>query len=154
MRKIAFITAVLAALAVAAPASGALLAKSCGNSCATLTASGKGNLGVVGSGAEWGSFSSGVVWVRDRTGKDQPQELGERVGAEVEVDLAVDGWRAKTTKPTHVLANGKFWVKLQGTVHPGDTACSTAPATSRASARTRSKATRSSWPSANRALTF
>jgi hypothetical protein len=62
MRKIAFITALLAALAAAAPASGAfMLGKSCGNSCATLTAGGTGSLGVVGSGAEWGSIGSGIV---------------------------------------------------------------------------------------------
>ena len=113
MRKIAFISAVLVALAAAVPASGAMLAKSCGNSCATLTAAGKGSLGVVGSGAEWGSFSSGTVWVRDRTGKSNPRTWVNGSGLKWK-SLGDDGWKATTTKAITFLANGKFWVKLQG----------------------------------------
>jgi hypothetical protein len=113
MRRIAFITIVLAGLAAAAPASGALLAKSCGNSCSTLTASGKGSLGVVGSGAEWGSFLSGTIWVRDRTGTSNPRNWVHGSGLHW-TSLGDDGWKAKTSKSVIFSASGKFWVKLAG----------------------------------------
>ena len=114
MRKIAFITALLAALAAAAPASGALmLAKSCGNNCATLTASGTGSLGIVGSGAEWGSFLGGTIWVRDRTGKSNPRNWVHGSGLHWK-SIGDDGWKATTTKSLNFSASGKFWVKLQG----------------------------------------
>jgi hypothetical protein len=114
MRKIAFITALLAALAAAVPASGAvMLAKSCGNSCATLTAGGTGSLGVVGSGAEWGSVGSGIIWIRDRTGKSNAKNWVHGSGIHWK-SLGDDGWRATSSKSMTFSANSKFWVKLQG----------------------------------------
>ena len=152
MRKIAFITAVLAALAVAAPASGALLAKSCGNSCATLTASGKGSLGVVGSGAEWGSFSSGIVWVRDRTGKGNPRNWVHGSSLKWK-SLGDDGWKATTTKPLTFSATGKFWVKLEGTnIQMSGVVDGTGNI--KGSGTYALNGHKQSWPSANRALTF
>jgi hypothetical protein len=152
MRKIAFITAVLAALAVAAPASGALLAKSCGNSCATLTASGKGSLGVVGSGAEWGSFSSGIVWVRDRTGKGNPKNWVHGSSLKWK-SVGDDGWKATTTKPLTFSATGKFWVKLEGTnIQMSGVVAGTGNI--KGSGTYALNGHKQSWPSANRALTF
>jgi hypothetical protein len=114
MRKIAFITALLAALAAAVPASGAvMLAKSCGNSCATLTAGGTGSLGVVGSGAEWGSVGSGIIWIRDRTGKSNAKNWVHGSGIHWK-SLGRDGWKATSSKKMTFSANSKFWVKLHG----------------------------------------
>ena len=114
MRKFAFITALLAALAAAAPASGALmLSKSCGNNCAQFTASGSGALGVVGSGAEWGSISSGTIWVRDRTGKSNAKTWVHGSGIHW-TSLGDDGWKARSSNKMTFSATNKFWVKLQG----------------------------------------
>jgi hypothetical protein len=114
MRRIVFITALLAALAAAAPASGALLlAKSCGNNCAQFAASGTGALGVVGSGAEWGSISSGIIWVRDRTGKSNAKNWVHGSGIHWK-SLGSDGWKAMSSNKMTFSANNKFWVKLQG----------------------------------------
>jgi hypothetical protein len=114
MRKIAFITALLAALAAAAPASGALmLAKSCGNTCAQFTASGSGALGVIGSGAEWGSISRGIIWVRDRTGKSNAKNWVHGSGIHWK-SLGDDGWKATSTNKMTFSATNRFWVKLQG----------------------------------------
>ena len=44
-----------------------LVAHSCGSSCGSLDASGKGTLNVNGNGAEWGSISSGTVRVEDKS---------------------------------------------------------------------------------------
>jgi len=96
MRKIPLlITAVLAALAAAAPASGAvLLAKRCTTSCASFQANGKGWVSVVGSGAEYGSISSGTVWVRDRTGKQNPRYAGWVHGSGLTWKwIGDDGWK-------------------------------------------------------------
>ena len=114
MPKFAFVAAVLAALAASTPASGALLAKSCGNRCATLTASGTGSLGVVGSGAEWGSFRSGTVWVRDRTGKSNPRNWVHGTDLQWKT-IGEDGWKATTSKSVTFGASGKFWIKLVAT---------------------------------------
>ncbi|HEY7258542.1 MAG TPA: hypothetical protein VH459_05700 [Gaiellales bacterium] len=70
MGRIAVVVACLAAL-LAAPqvAFGApsLIAHSCGSSCGSLDATGKGTLNINGNGAEWGSISSGTVKVQDKS---------------------------------------------------------------------------------------
>jgi hypothetical protein len=60
---------VLAGLAMphAAFASPSLISHSCGSSCGSLDATGKGTLNVNGNGAEWGSISSGTVKVQDKS---------------------------------------------------------------------------------------
>ena len=113
MRRITIITAILAALCSAAPASGALLASSCGSSCSTLTADGRGDLSVVGSGAEWGSIGSGTVWVRDRTGNSNPRNWVH--GTNIHwTSVGDDGFKGTSTHSMTVSATGKFWVKLSG----------------------------------------
>jgi hypothetical protein len=166
MRKIAFITAVLAALAAAVPASGALLAKSCGKSCATLTASGKGSLGVVGSGAEWGNIQSGTIWVRDRTGKQNPRTYrgGSCMTAGCEgwvhgsgltwKSIGDDGWKV-TSKHRMIFSasTNTFWIKLQG---PGIAVSGVFDGTGNieGTGTYTLNGNKHSWPSANRALTF
>jgi hypothetical protein len=70
MGRIAVVVTCLAAL-LAAPqvAFGApsLIAHSCGSSCGSLDATGKGTLNINGNGAEWGSISSGTVKVQDKS---------------------------------------------------------------------------------------
>jgi hypothetical protein len=70
MGRIAVVVTCLAAL-LAAPqvAFGApsLIAHSCGSSCGSLDATGKGTLNINGKGAEWGSISSGTVKVQDKS---------------------------------------------------------------------------------------
>jgi len=117
MRKIATITALLTAVAVAtlaAPASGAvLLAKSCGSSCSTFSATGSGELGIVANGAEWGSARSGTVWVRDRSGKDSARSWVSGSGIHWKY-LGHDGWKGTSSHTIKLCASGKFWVKLRG----------------------------------------
>jgi hypothetical protein len=153
MRKIAVITALLAALAAAAPASGALmLAKSCGNSCATLTASGTGSLGIVGSGAEWGSFSGGTIWVRDRTGKSNPRNWVHGSGLHWK-SIGDDGWKATTTKSLTFSTSGKFWVKLQGSgIHMSSVLAGTGNI--KGSGKYSLNGHNRSWPSSSQALRF
>jgi hypothetical protein len=123
MRKIAILTTVvLAALAASAPASGAvLLAKRCTTSCTSFQANGKGWVSVVGSGAEYGSLSSGTVWVRDRTGQHNPRYDGWVHGSGLTWKwIGDDGWKVTSKHPMTVNGTGKFWVKLQG---PGIQVC-------------------------------
>jgi hypothetical protein len=117
MRKIAILTTVvLAALAASAPASGAvLLAKRCTASCTSFQANGKGWVSVVGSGAEYGSLSGGTVWVRDRTGHNNPRDDGWVHGSGLTwKSIGDDGWKVTSRHAMTVNATGKFWVKLQG----------------------------------------
>jgi hypothetical protein len=116
MRRLAFITALLAALVAAAPSSGAvLLAKNCGSRCTDFQANGSGSLSVVGNGAGWGSVSSGTIWVRDRTGKSNPRNWVHGSGITWKY-LGDDGWKASSTHTMTVNATGSsFWVKVQGT---------------------------------------
>jgi hypothetical protein len=70
MGRIAVVVAsVVVVLAVPQVAFGApsLIAHSCGSSCGSLDATGKGTLNVNGNGAEWGSVSSGTVKVQDKS---------------------------------------------------------------------------------------
>jgi hypothetical protein len=70
MGRIALVIACAAAmLAVPQVAFGAvsLVAHSCGSSCGSLDATGKGTLNINGNGAEWGSISSGTVKVEDKS---------------------------------------------------------------------------------------
>jgi hypothetical protein len=152
MRKIAFITVALAVLAAAAPASGALLAKSCGNSCATLTASGKGSLGVIGSGAEWGSVQSGTIWVRDRTGKSNAKNWVHGVALHWK-SLGSDGWKATSSKKMTFSANNKFWVKLEG---PGISMSGVFDGTGniKGSGKYTLNGNKRSWPNSSQALRF
>ena len=114
MRKIAFITALIAALAAAAPASGAtMLAKSCSNSCSSFSANGKGWVSIVANGAEWGTISSGTIWMRDRTGRSSPRNWVHGSGLHWKY-LGRDGWKVWSTKTMTVSASTKFWIKLQG----------------------------------------
>ena len=114
MRKIAFITALIAALAAAAPASGAtMLAKTCGSSCTTFSASGNGAVSIVGNGAEWGTMSSGTIWVRDRTGKSNAKNWVHGSGLHWKY-LGRDGWKVTSTKTMTISASTKYWIKLQG----------------------------------------
>jgi hypothetical protein len=114
MRRLIFITALLAALAAAAPASGAiLLAKNCGGSCATFQANGSGWVSVVGNGAEWGSMSSGTFWVRGRSGQSNVKGWVHGSGISWKY-LGDNGWRATSKHGMTVNATGKFWVKAQG----------------------------------------
>jgi hypothetical protein len=114
MRKIAFLTAILAALAAAAPAAGAvMLAKSCGSSCTTFSANGKGAVSIVGSGAEWGTISSGTIWVRDRTGRSNPRNWVHGSGLHWKY-LGGDGWKVTSSHSITLSASTKFWIKLQG----------------------------------------
>ncbi len=114
MRRLAFITSILAVLAAAAPASGAvMLAKNCGSTCSTFQAKGSGWVSVVGNGAEWGSLSKGTIWVRDRTGKGNPKRWVRGSGITWKY-LGRDGWRATSKHSMTINATGKFWVKLQG----------------------------------------
>jgi hypothetical protein len=114
MRKIALLTVLIAALAAAAPASGAtLLAKSCTSSCSTFTADGKGWVSIVGNGAEWGTISSGTIWMRDRTGRSNPRNWVHGSGLHWKY-LGRDGWKVSSTKTMTLSASTKFWIKLQG----------------------------------------
>jgi hypothetical protein len=120
MRRLAFITALIAALVVATPASAAtLMAAKCTNSCSAFQANGKGWVSVVGNGAEWGSISSGTIWVRDRTGKGNPKSWVHGSGITWK-NLGRDGWKATSKHPMTISASTKFWIKLQG---PGIQVC-------------------------------
>jgi hypothetical protein len=70
MGRIAILAACAAAI-LAAPqvalGSPALIAHSCGSSCGSLDATGKGTLNINGKGAEWGSIRSGTVKVQDKS---------------------------------------------------------------------------------------
>jgi hypothetical protein len=112
MKRIAVIVALLAALATAVPASGSvLLAKSCGTTCSTLSANGKGWLSVVASGDEHGSISCGTVWVRDRS--DNGHKDFSVTGWQTRVSIGDDGWKLTSKHAMSFDANTKFWVKLQ-----------------------------------------
>jgi hypothetical protein len=114
MRRLAFITTILAVLAAAAPASGAvMLAKNCGSKCSTFQASGKGWVSIVGNGAEWGSLSSGTIWLRDRTGKSNPKNWVHGSGMTWKY-LGNDGWKVSSKHSMRICASTKFWIKLQG----------------------------------------
>jgi len=114
MRKIAVITALVAALAAAAPASGAtLLAKSCGSRCSTFSAMGNGAVSIVANGAEWGTMSSGTIWMRDRTGKSNPRNWVHGSGLHWKY-LGRDGWKVWSTKKMTISASTDYWIKLQG----------------------------------------
>jgi hypothetical protein len=70
MGRIAVVVAcVVAVLALPQVAFGAptLVAHSCGSSCGSLDATGKGTLNINGNGAEWGSIASGTVKVQDKS---------------------------------------------------------------------------------------
>jgi hypothetical protein len=116
MKKIAFLIALLATLAAALPASGAvLLAKNCTSSCSTFQANGKGWLSVVGNGAEWGSISSGTIWLRDSTGRSNPKNwLVQHAGELHWTYLGDDGFKVTSTKSMRFSASAKFWIKLEG----------------------------------------
>ena len=122
MKRIAFITALLAALAAAAPASGAvLLAKACTSSCSDFQANGSGWLSVVGNGAEWGSIQSGTIWLRDRTGRSNPKNwVVQHTGTLHWTNIGDDGWKVTSKKSMTISASTKFWIKLQG---PGIHVC-------------------------------
>jgi hypothetical protein len=114
MRKIAFIIAVAAALAAAAPASGAtLLAKACRTSCSSFSANGSGAVSIVANGAEWGTMSSGTIWMRDRTGRGNPRKWVHGKGLHWRY-IGRDGWRVSSSNLMTVSASTKFWIKLQG----------------------------------------
>ena len=114
MRKIAFIIAVAAALAAAAPASGAtLLAKACRTSCSSFRASGSGTVSIVANGAEWGTMSRGTIWMRDRTGRGNPRNWVNGRGLHWKY-LGRDGWRVSSSSQMTLSASTKFWIKLQG----------------------------------------
>ncbi len=114
MRKIVVLTAVIAALAAAAPASGAtLLAKACRTSCSSLSASGDGTVSVVANGAEWGTMSKGTIWMRDRTGNTNPRNWVHGKGLHWKY-LGRDGWKVWSSYPMTISASTKFWIKLQG----------------------------------------
>jgi hypothetical protein len=114
MRKIVFITAVVAALAAAAPASGAtLLAKACRTSCSSFSASGTGTVSIVANGAEWGTMARGTIWMRDRTGNSSPKNWVHGTGLHW-MYLGRDGWKVTSTNPMTISASTKFWIKLQG----------------------------------------
>jgi hypothetical protein len=114
MRKIVLLTAVLAALAAAAPASGAtLLAKACRSSCSSFSASGRGTVSIVANGAEWGTMSSGSIWMRDRTGNGNPRNWVHGKGLHWKY-LGRDGWKVTSSNTMTLSASTKFWIKLQG----------------------------------------
>jgi len=120
MRRIVFITALIAALAAAAPASGAtMLAKACRTSCSEFTADGSGAVSIVANGAEWGTISRGIIWVRDRTGKSNPRNWVHGKSLHWKY-LGRDGWKVTSTKSMTISASTKFWIKLQG---PGIHVC-------------------------------
>jgi hypothetical protein len=113
MKKLAFLIAILVAAAAAVPASGAVLrAASCGKSCSSLHATGNGWLSVVGSGAEYGTISSGTLWVRDRS--DNRHKDFSVTGFQTRVSIGDDGWKFTSKHAMSFCANSKFWVKLQG----------------------------------------
>jgi hypothetical protein len=117
MKKLAFLIAILATLAAALPASGAvLLAKNCTKSCSAFQANGNGWVSVVGNGAEWGSLKSGTIWMRDRTGNSNPKNwLKQHTGQVQWTYLGDDGWKVTSTKSMTISVSTKsFWVKLQG----------------------------------------
>jgi hypothetical protein len=114
MRKIVFITAVIAALAAAAPASGAtMLAKVCRSSCSSFSASGSGAVSIVANGAEWGTMSKGTIWMRDRTGRSNPRNWVHGKGLHWNY-LGRDGWKVSSSNQMTLSASTKFWIKLQG----------------------------------------
>ncbi len=114
MRKIVHITAVVAALAAAAPASGAtLLAKACRTSCSSFSANGSGTVSIVANGAEWGTMSGGTIWMRDRTGRGNPRNWVKGKGLHWRY-IGRDGWRVRSSNQMTLLASTKFWIKLQG----------------------------------------
>jgi hypothetical protein len=120
MKKLAFILTLAVVVAPAAPASGAvLLAKRCTSSCSQFQAIGKGWLSVVGHGAEWGTISSGTIWVRDRTGGSNPKTWVHGSGLKW-TSIGDDGFRVTSTHSMTVSASTKFWIKLQG---PGINVC-------------------------------
>jgi hypothetical protein len=114
MRKIVIITAVIAALAAAAPASGAtMLAKACRSSCSTFSASGNGAVSIVANGAEWGTMSRGTIWMRDRTGKSNPRNWVHGKSLHWRY-LGRDGWKVTSSSLMTLSASTKYWIKLQG----------------------------------------
>jgi hypothetical protein len=123
MKKLAFLIAILATLAAALPASGAvLLAKNCTKSCSAFQANGNGWVSVVGNGAEWGSLNSGTIWMRDRTGNSNPKNwLKQHTGQVHWTYLGDDGWKGTSTKSMTISVCAKsFWVKVQGQgIHVG-----------------------------------
>jgi hypothetical protein len=117
MKRIALITALLATLAAAVPASGAvLLAKNCTSNCSNVQAKGNGWLSVVGNGAEWGNLQSGTIWVRDRTGNTDPKRSDWVSGRGLTwKSIGDDGWKVTSKSPMSFSASTKsFWIKLQG----------------------------------------
>jgi hypothetical protein len=121
MRRFAIVGVCLLAgltLPQAALGAPALLAHSCGSSCGSLDATGKGTLNVNGKGAEWGSISSGTVKVQDKS------HNGHK-----DWSLTVSGHACKTTtdpsnsaikvcKSTHTIyfsASTTWWLGVSGT---------------------------------------
>ena len=128
MKKLAFIIALLATVAAAVPASGAvLLAKNCTTSCSAFQANEAANgkngwVSVVGNGAEWGNLKGGTIWIRDRTGKSNPKNWLKKHAGQVQwTYLGDDGWKVTSAKSMTISVSTKsFWVKLQG---PGIHVC-------------------------------
>jgi hypothetical protein len=120
MRRLVIISALSAALVAAAPAAGAtLMARTCTTSCSTFQAGGKGWLSITGNGAEWGSISSGTIWVRDRTGNSDPRKWVHGTNLSWTF-IGDDGWRVSSKYAMTISASTKFWIKLQG---PGIQIC-------------------------------
>jgi hypothetical protein len=120
MGRIALVLACfIAGFAVPQTAFGApvLIAHSCGSSCGSLDATGKGTLNVNGKGAEWGSLTSGTVKVQDKS------HNGHK-----DWSLTVNGRQCKTTrdpsnpaikvcKSTHTIyfsASTTWWLGVSG----------------------------------------
>ena len=118
MGRIALVVAtVVAVLAVPQVAFGApaLTAHSCGSSCGSLDATGKGTLNVNGNGAEWGSISSGTVKVQDKShnGHQDWSLTGCDKRFKDESDKTITVCQANNT--IYFSASTVWWLSLNGT---------------------------------------
>ena len=76
---------------------------------------------MVGNGAESGSpLKSGTIWLRDRTGQQNPKSWVHGTGSSGS-SIGDDGWKVTGSKHSMTIsASTKFWIKLQG---PGIQVC-------------------------------
>ena len=116
-RIAAVVAAVVAVLALPQVAFGgpSLVAHSCGSSCGSLDATGKGTLNINGNGAEWGSISSGTVKVQDKShnGHQDWSLTGCDKRFKDESDKTITVCQANNT--IYFSASTVWWLSLNGT---------------------------------------
>jgi hypothetical protein len=102
-------------VALGAPA---LLAHSCGASCASLDATGKGTLNVNGKGAEWGSISSGTVKVQDKSHNGHKDWSVTVNGKNCHTTVDPSNSAIRVCKSSHTIyfsASTTWWLGVKGT---------------------------------------